>query len=66
MTIHNITLSSTALAGATYDTEMEELTITFVSGGSYTYNDVPEDIFEGLKNAGSPGRYWHAFIKDQY
>lgn len=66
MTIHNITLKSTALSGATYDTENKTLSITFTNGGTYDHHDVPEEIFRGLESAGSAGRYWHQNIKDIY
>lgn len=66
MTIQTANLSSSAIASATYDDENEDLTITFRNGGAYDYHGVPAEIFQGLANASSPGRYWHANIKDQY
>ena len=66
MTIKTEQLSSTALASATYDDENLDLSITFVSGGTYTHSNVPQEIFDGLVSASSPGKYWHSNIKDQY
>jgi KTSC domain len=66
MTIKTEQLRSSALASATYDDEMQDLDITFNSGGTYTYHNVPITVWEGLVGASSPGRYWHSTLKDQY
>lgn len=58
--------NSQALASADYDAERRELSITFRSGRTYTYREVPEDVYEGLVEADSPGAYWRASIKDQF
>jgi hypothetical protein len=42
------------------------LYIRFKSGGLYSYSDVPESVFEALKNASSKGRYFHAYIEKRY
>jgi hypothetical protein len=57
---------SSALSSADYDEERQELTITFTSGRSYTYRQVPSDIWDGLQTADSPGRFWNSQIKDQF
>jgi hypothetical protein len=66
MTIRTEQLRSTALASATYDDENATLSITFVNGSTYDYHDVPQEIFDGLVDASSPGQYWHSSIKDVY
>ena len=66
MTIRTEQLNSSALASATYDDETQDLSITFVNGGTYDYHNVSPGDFEALVGASSPGRYWHANIKDQY
>jgi hypothetical protein len=58
--------SSTALNAAEYDTERETLDITFANGRRYTYEGVPEHIWEGLRDAGSPGSYYASHIKGWY
>jgi hypothetical protein len=40
------------------------LEIGFVDGGVYQYSGVPESIYQGLLNAPSKGKFFHAFIKD--
>jgi hypothetical protein len=57
---------STALQGATYDPTTETLTITFMSGSSYSYPNVPPDVVEQLAEAPSAGSFWRNNIKDQY
>ena len=39
------------------------LFVRFRSGATYTYDNVPYDIYDGLKKAESCGRYLHIFIK---
>ena len=54
------------LTRCTYDPDTETMQIQFRSGQTYTFDDVPISIYMGLLNADSPGRYYHANIKDQY
>lgn len=63
MTDYNIELASTALSSASYDDETQDLEITFVSGASYTFPNVPLGVFEGLRDARSPGAYYNQRIK---
>jgi len=61
---------STALAHAEYDRDDDadtgSLDITFSSGSSYTYDNVPERVFTELREASSPGSYFHRNIKNAY
>lgn len=66
MTQLSARFQSTALSFAEYDTESEQLEITFTSGQSYTFERVPQNIFEALRDAGSPGSYYHQNIKGRY
>jgi hypothetical protein len=58
--------SSTAIARGSYDTDSETLELSFVSGRSYTHENVPLDIWEGLCTARSVGNYFATQIKDRY
>lgn len=42
------------------------LYIDFKDGGSYKFKDVPQEIFTGIQNAGSAGKYFHAQIKGKF
>ena len=58
--------ASTMISGGSYDDEMEIMELTFTSGNTYTYHDVPQSVWDGLVSAPSVGRYYHASIKDIY
>jgi len=58
--------SSTALSDGEYDTETQQLTLRFVNGRSYTFENVPVEIWEGLETASSPGSFYFTRIKDRY
>jgi KTSC domain len=66
MTRYSQQFTSTALLSADYDTEANTLDITFASGKRYTYENVPESIWDGLRDASSPGSYFFRNIKDRY
>ena len=60
------TLRSSALAAASYDTETETLTLDWQSGATADHDGVPQDVYEQLVASASPGRFYHAQIKDVY
>ncbi len=66
MVIKTEQLQSAALLSASYDDETEDLDVTFVNGGTYTHHGVPAQVWEAFIRAPSPGRAWHAMLKDQY
>lgn len=66
MTVRQNTLSSSWLSSCEYDDETRTLTITTVRGESYDHHNVPEEVYQGLVEAASPGKYWHMEIKDIY
>lgn len=49
-----------------YDESEKLLTLTFNSGGAYSYKDVPKEVFDALLAAESAGKYFHAHIKGKY
>jgi len=57
---------SSSLASCDYDDEKCILTIQFVRGKEYQYADVPKPVYEDLKDAESPGKYFLAYIKNVY
>lgn len=62
--------TSTALSRASFTIRDDDpdgtLDITFASGRTFTYENVPVSVWEGLRDAQSPGSYFHANIKDAY
>lgn len=59
-------LNSSNLRGFDYEPRSRMLKITFQSGRTYVYNDVPQDVVDGLESAESPGKYFNSSIKDTY
>jgi hypothetical protein len=57
---------SSSIAAAGYDPETQTLDIEFTSGQSYTYPGVPQDVYDGLMSADSPGKFFHSNIKGIY
>ncbi len=64
MTARTLDINSSALNGATYDSEKRELVLDWL-GGAYAYSGVPEEVADELENAGSQGRYAN-MIKHEY
>lgn len=63
--LHTFTNSS-SIQSCDYDDENKILTVTFVRGKSYQYADVPRPVYEDLKDAESPGRYFQSYVKNVY
>ncbi|NMZ49731.1 KTSC domain-containing protein [Pseudomonas poae] len=61
-----IPVNSSNIASVGYDAATSSLQIEFLNGKVYEYYEVPESEFDGLVNAGSPGGYFHANIKNIY
>ena len=59
-------MPSSVIRDYAYDATRRVLTITFVSGEIYDYFDVPPDVHEGLRAAGSRGRYFAAHIRNGF
>ncbi len=59
-------MRSSALQRYLYDAEKSELIVTFPSGKSYVYEDVPADVYAALCAAESKGRFFNAHIRDDY
>lgn len=60
-------VSSSNLARWRYDPETRVLDIQFVNSDvTYSYDDVPQSVAEGLGTAASAGQYFRNNIKDRY
>jgi hypothetical protein len=57
---------STYIKSVGYGPDSLTLEIEFHRGGLYQYFGVREDVYEGLLNAPSKGRYFRTFIDQQY
>jgi len=56
-------VSSSNLASVGYDVGSAVLEVEFNHGGVYQYSGVPEDVYLGLMNAGSHGKYFDQYVK---
>ena len=54
------------ITAAGYDPDSRELTVQFASGTIYTYEDVPESIYNGFLAANSQGAFFHKNIKGAF
>ena len=59
-------MPSTAIEHMGYAEGARELHITFVGGGSYTYYEVPKEVYGAFRAAASKGEYFNLWIKDRY
>lgn len=66
MTILETRVQSTAISYVRYDTDDETMDVTFTGGQTYTHSNVPQKVFEDLRDSGSPGQYYHRNIKGRY
>lgn len=58
--------NSSQVTRVKYNEETKTLTVTFKTGKSYDYYEVPKDIFDGLLAAESAGKYLNEFVKPVY
>jgi hypothetical protein len=58
-------VNSSNISWLDYDPELQELTIRFHSGGTYTYSNVSEEEYQALLNAPSIGQHFHQYIKNE-
>lgn len=58
---------SSNIARYRYDPETKVLDVQFNSGDdTYSYDDVPQDVAEGMNTAGSIGQYFYNNIRGRY
>lgn len=66
MTIHRTITDSSMIQEIEYDDDSKILTVTFSKSSKYEYYNVSKEIYEGLINAESIGKYFAANIKGKY
>ncbi|WP_316803232.1 KTSC domain-containing protein [Pedobacter nototheniae] len=59
-------MPSSVISRFSYNAALNTLKITFITGLTYEYNNVPEEIFEILKSAPSKGKYFNAAIRNKF
>lgn len=61
-----IPVESSNIESAGYQKKEQKLTIRFKGGSTYQYMKVEKEIFDGLMEAGSPGKFFHAKIRGKH
>jgi len=61
-----VPVESSMVHAVGYDPRTSRLEVVFTSGRTYCYEDVPPEVFQGLLEAESKGRYMRAYIIDVY
>ena len=57
---------SSNISSATYEPDVEDLTIEFSSGDKYVYRNVPPSTYRGLTIAPSAGAFFHRNIRQRF
>jgi len=59
-------MPSTAITNTAYDATRARLTVTFVTGRTYEYVDVPSEVAASFQSAFSKGTFFNSYIRDRY
>lgn len=59
-------VQSTKIANISYGHDDQSMDVTFHRGGTYRYYGVPYEIYSGIRNTSSPGKFHQAQIVGQY
>ena len=59
-------MPSAVIRSYEYCASRRELRVTFQSGRSYVYQDVPTEAYSTMKHAFSKGEFFNANIRDRY
>jgi HTH-type transcriptional regulator/antitoxin HigA len=57
---------SSAIKSLAYRPRKKKLSVTFVTGKTYEYDDVPKAVYEAFRTASSKGAYFNKVIRDHY
>jgi len=64
--MNRTSVDSSNLKSVGYDVNTKILEIEFRDGSVYQYYEVPLSIYEGLMNASSHGKFFHAYVRNVY
>lgn len=59
-------MPSSAIRDKAYDVKSQRLMVTFVTGRTYVYEDVPPHVAAAFDTASSKGQFFNARIRDRY
>lgn len=64
--METVKIQSSQIQEVAYDTESSKLYVKFVRSGWYSYKGVPVELYIGLTQAPSAGRYFGQHIKTKF
>jgi hypothetical protein len=59
-------MPSTAIRFISYDEGASRLSVTFITGRRYLYENVPEAVYQAFITAPSRGQFFNSEIRDRY
>lgn len=59
-------MPSSVIESVAYDKDDRRLTVRFVTGRVYIYDDVPPAVAAGLAGADSRGRFFNEAVRDRF
>jgi KTSC domain len=59
-------MPSAAIRSFFYDVGSHSLTVVFMNGLRYDYEEVPSEVYRALSTAASKGQYFNENIRDRY
>lgn len=62
----SITVESSLIQAVDYKPEERTLEVSFTSGATYRYDNVPQEVYDELLAADSKGRYFRQHIIGSY
>lgn len=57
---------SSQISSVGYDRDTKTMYVEFSNGTVYTYDEVPQNVFENMKNSNSAGRFFMTSIKGYF
>jgi len=59
-------VESSAILRIHYQAKERELLVTFVSGKTYVYENVPQSLYDAFMAAPSYGRFFNEHVRDRF
>ena len=59
-------MPSTVIREFRYQPERQELLVTFVNGRQYSYEEVPQELFDEMRRAFSKGSFFNRRVRDRF
>jgi len=61
-----VAVASSTIVAIGYDPDTSTLEVEFKNGTVYEYDGVPVEIYEGIMNSNSHGKYLNAHVKERF